>query len=205
MLSTEKLEYFKATTNREIREDLKRAVNLVGDYRVAIDCGCGAGSDIAFLRSEGFTVHGFDIEKESISLCRGRFEGDDRVYLTLASFSAFSYPKASLIVADASLFFCPEGEFNGVWHKIIESLVPNGVFCGSFLGSEDTMASQNFNKEAYWPDVLVFEEAQVQECFKGFDVVIFTEHKKSGLAPSGEPHDWHVYSVVSKKKSNNGN
>jgi len=205
MLSKEKQEYFDATADREIRDDLRKAVKLVGNPRVAIDCGCGAGRDIAFLRSEEFIVHGFDIEEESIKRCRDRFEGDDHVHLSLASFGSFKYPSASLIVADASLFFCPEKEFSGVWRRIKESLVSNGVFCGSFLGPEDTMASLSYDQEAYWPDVLVLTERQVKKCFSGFKVVSFTEHKMSGVAPGGEPHDWHVYSVVAKKESNNGN
>ncbi len=57
-----------------------------------------------------------------------------------SSFSSFRYPKASLVVADASLFFCPKSEFEGVWRSIFECLYPNGVFCGSFLGLQDTMA-----------------------------------------------------------------
>jgi len=203
VLSREKQKYFEATANRDTREDLKNAVSLLGDNKVAIDCGCGAGSDIAFLRSRGFTVHGFDIEEESISRCEARFENDSQVHLSQSCFSSFNYPRASLVVADASLFFCPESEFNEVWSKIVNSLLPNGVFCGSFLGPEDTMASPEYNNEAFWPDVLVFDKHQVKECFKGFDVVSFTEHKKSGVAPGGGVHDWHIFSVVARKESNN--
>ncbi len=66
MSTTEIFEYYDSTANREIREDLRLAIGLVDNYKVAIDCGCGAGSDIAFLRANGFTVHAFDIELESI-------------------------------------------------------------------------------------------------------------------------------------------
>ncbi len=178
------------------------AVSLLGANKVAIDCGCGAGSDIAYLRSEGFTVHGFDIEEEFISRCRERFETDELVHLSQSSFSSFNYPCASLVVADASLFFCPKREFNGVWSRIVSSLEPNGIFCGSFLGPEDTMAGRGYDKEAFWPDVLVFEKSQLNEYFKDFNVVSFTEHKRSGVAPGGETHDWHIFSVVARKESN---
>jgi len=202
MITTEKQKYFNATVNRETRSDLRKAVKLVGTPKVAIDCGCGAGSDIAFLRSEGFIVYGFDVEHEYIQRCRKRFEGDKNIHLSNSSFSTFEYPSASLIVADASLFFCPESEFKSVWRKINESLAPKGVFCGSFLGPEDTMASPCYNKFAYWPDVLVLTEGQVKECFKRFEVVLFTEHKTSGIASGGEPHNWHIFSVVAIKESN---
>ena len=205
MLSTEKQNYFEATATRDTREDLKKAVSLVGDKKVAIDCGCGAGSDIAYLRTEGFTVHGFDIEEEFISRCIERFETDKKVHLCQSSFSSFNFPNASLVVADASLFFCPQSEFSRVWAKIVGSLVPGGVFCGSFLGPEDTMAGPEYDKDAFWPEVLVFNESQVKECFNGFDIVSFAEHKRSGIAPGGEMHDWHIFSVVARKESNNGN
>lgn len=200
MSSKEILKYFDATADRETRGDLKTAIQLIEGSKVAIDCGCGAGSDIAFLRSKGFFVHGFDIEEESMLRCQKRFKGDEKVQLSKASFSNFDYPSASLIVADASLFFCPEDDFNEVWRKITASLVPGGVFCGSFLGSEDTMAGPNYNKKAYWPNISVVSEEQVRHRFSNFKIESFTEHKTSGKTPDGEPHDWHIFSVVARKE-----
>jgi len=204
MSSKEIQKYFDSTADRETRNDLRVAVNLVEGDKVAIDCGCGAGSDIAFLRSKKFFVHAFDIEEESISRCRERFIDDRDVLLSKASFTTFDYPRASLVVADASLFFCPQDKFSKVWQRITNSILPNGVFFGSFLGLEDTMAGPNYNKKAYWPDVLVTSEEQIMDWLKGFKVESFIEHKSSGKTPSGEPHQWHVFSVVAKK-SNNGN
>ena len=181
------------------------AVNLVEGTKVAIDCGCGAGSDIAFLRTKDFFVHAFDIEEESISRCRERFSGDREVLLSKTSFSSFEYPRASLIVADASLFFCQKNEFSGVWREITNSLLPNGIFSGSFLGPEDTMAGPKYNKEAYWPDVLVASEEKIMQWLKGFKVESFNEHRSSGKTPDGELYQWHIFSVVAKKESNNGN
>lgn len=52
----------------------------------------------------------------------------------------------------------PENEFDNVWSKILQSLGSGGIFCGSFLGPNDSMASPDFDRDAYWPNVLVFEE-----------------------------------------------
>ena len=158
MPSEEILKYFEATGDRETRDDLRLAVRLVGGNKVAIDCGCGSGSDVVFLRSHDFFVHAFDIEEESINRCRIRFKGDSAVLLSQNSFNTFKYPNASLIVADASLFFCPEQEFSEVWGKITDALLPKGIFFGSFLGPEDTMALPSYNKDPYWSDVLVFSK-----------------------------------------------
>ncbi len=202
-MSTKEIsEYFDATEDRETRADLKLAVELVSDPAIAIDCGCGAGSDIAFLRINGFQVHAFDIEGEAIERCQNRFDGDRNVILTKNSFNTFNYPSASLILAESSLFFCPSNYFDEVWERITGALLPGGVFVGSFLGPEDTMAGPNYKKDAYWPDVLVASNEKVNRWLSGFKIMSFTEHKFSGVASDGDPHHWHIFSVVAQKESN---
>lgn len=199
MATEEILKYYADTTNRTVRDDLIFAASLIKNEKVAVDCGCGAGSDIAFLRNEGFTVHAFDIETESIKLCTERFESDEQVFLSRDSFSSYNYPKSALIVADASLFFCLESEFERVWANMINSLEKDGIFCGSFLGPNDTMAGPDYDKKAFWPHVLVFDEEALRARLSMFEVLRFTEHNVSGENPQGLPHQWHIYSVVVKK------
>ena len=105
MSSVEITKYFDAIELRGIREEWRVAVKNVSEPKVAIDCGCGAGSDINYLVENDFTVYGFDVEEESISRCKSRFEGIDSVTLSRSTFRNFDYPKASLVMADASLFF----------------------------------------------------------------------------------------------------
>lgn len=193
-------EYFDATEFRDTRDDLKLGLKLVEGPKIAVDCGCGAGSDIAFLRANDFTVHAFDIEPEAIARCQQRFDGDAEVKLSQDSFGTFLYPPASLVVADASLFFCPQDEFQGAWNKVYESLLPNGVFVGSFLGADDTMAGPNYDRKAFWPNVLVATEELLATWLKPFEIVSINEHRKIGTAPGGGHHQWHVYSVVARKE-----
>jgi len=202
MPSEEILNYFDTTAERETRDDLRLAVSLVEGDKIAIDCGCGAGSDIAFLRAHDFFVHAFDIEEESIARCGVKFKGDSNVLLSQDSFNTYKYPDASLIVADASLFFCPSQEFSEVWRKITDALLPNGIFSGSFLGPEDTMAGPDYNKERYWPEVLVLSTEEVKNLLWDYKIESFTEHRTSGKTPDGKPHQWHIFSVVARKESN---
>ena len=204
MSSEEITNYFNATEFREIREDLVLAVSMLGEPKVAIDCGCGAGADIDYLARNGFTVYGFDVEQESVSRCQSRFEGIKNVILSQSSFSTFNYPKASLVVADASLFFCPRSEFKSVWEKIYQCLDSNGVFCGSFLGKEDTMAEAGDNPSVFWPEVTAFDETEVKQLFKNFDLLCFKVHKSTGKTSQGVAHNWHIFQVVAQKpnKSN---
>ena len=199
-MATEEIkQYYDATRDSKARSDLLFSIGLVKGPKIAIDCGCGAGSDIEYLVSSGFFVHGFDVEEESISRCQARFKGNKNVALSQDTFSSFSYPKASLVLADASLFFCPEGEFEYVWSQLYECLDSGGIFCGSFLGADDTMAGPGYDKVAFWSDVLVFDHSEVIEIFNNYDICRFTEHKSSGKAPGGEPHHWHIFSVVARK------
>ncbi len=199
-MASEKItEYYDATADSDVRSDLRQAIELVGELKVAIDCGCGAGSNIAYLLGNGFIVHAFDIESESISRCSDRFRNDSNLYLSLDGFATFSYPTASLILADASLFFCPKSEFNKVWGKINKSLTAGGIFVGSFLGPRDTMAGADYQGDAFWPDVLVFTEARLRPIFKDLKIINWTEHEMDGRTAQGTTHHWHIFSVIAKK------
>lgn len=199
MTSDEISQYFDATKYREVRDDLVFAVSKVEEPKIAIDCGCGAGADIEFLLENEFTVHGFDLEEESIAKCQSRFRTNENLFLSKASFSTFEYPDASLIVADASLFFCPTSDFDEVWSKIYQCLLPKGIFCGSFLGNEDTMAVPGDNPSVFWPHVTAFNEAEVMELLKQYEVLRFNTHKSSGVTAQGVPHNWHIFQVVAQK------
>lgn len=191
--------YYDATEQSRVRAELEFAVSISQQKGVAIDCGCGAGSDIAFLLEQGFTVYGFDIEEDAISRCEKRFKGNERLTLSQEGFDTFQYPKASLVVADASLFFCPPNKFDDVWNRIYECLESDGVFSGSFLGLKDSMAQPGYNKEEIWPEVLALSEGQVRSLFENYHIVHFNEHKSSGKTPAGSEHDWQIFSVVAIK------
>ena len=201
MASAEITKYFETAENRKIREALVFAVENIIEPKIAIDCGCGAGADINYLVSKGFKVYGFDVEEESISRCEARYKNVENVILSKSTFSTYNYPKASLVVADASLFFCPESEFSDVWKNIYECLVLNGIFCGSFLGTEDTMADPDYDRSAFWPDVAVFDEGGVRKLFVNYEILRFNVHKTSGMTAQGVTPNWHIFSVVARKSS----
>jgi hypothetical protein len=206
MTTQEIKDYYEISADRDTRAELVEAVALVKERdtelnatpKIAIDCGCGAGAGMAYLRNQGFVVHGFDLESESITRCSARFKDDLDVHLSQASFNSFTYPPAALITADASLFFCPATEFDEVWDKITTSLIPGGIFSGGFLGAKDTMAGPDYDKHAYWPDVMTLTEAQLKLMFAAFDIINWTEHDFLGER-IGSPHHWHIFSVIARR------
>lgn len=196
-------EYYDVTKDREVRAGLMKAVELVTSRFTdvtAIDCGCGAGRDIEYLNEQGFTVHGFDLEAESIERCRSRFADHPNVHLTQSSFTDFEYPEAQLITADASLFFCPANDFPVVWQKISTALSSGGVFIGGFLGERDTMASDQYDPDKFWPDVMTVNEASLRSNFSLFSVLNFVEHELDGKTAQGEDHHWHIFEVMLEKQ-----
>lgn len=200
MTTKEITEYYNSTKDREIRSDLIYAIEQMIEPKIVIDCGCGAGSDIEYLLSKGFRIYAFDSEASAIERCKERFKGNTDVILSKDTFHSFKYPQSSLVLADASLFFCPENEFDYVWIEMHKCLKPKGIFCGSFLGPKDTMASSDYDKDAYWADILVLNEKEVRALFaKSYEILRFTEHKSSGNDPDGKAHNWHIFSVVAKK------
>lgn len=203
LASEEVNDYYDVTENRVPREQLVKAVSrlpAINGDGVAIDCGCGAGSIIAYLRENDLTVHGFDLEAESIERCQRRFAGDARVHLTQATFRDFDYPKADLIVADASLFFCPRDDFPLVWEKITHALQPGGIFFGGFLGPNDTMATDQYDKEVFWPEVRTFVEPELRPIFNDFEIIDWIEHEIDGKTAQGQDHHWHIFSVIAIKR-----
>ena len=198
MLTKELQEYYQNSKYGEIRPELKHAISISSGCGIAIDCGCGAGANIGHLISAGFEVCAFDVQKEAVSLCDERYASNSLVSLSVSSFGSYVYPKASLIVADASLFFCPAGEFDQFMEKVQKSLQPDGVFYGSFLGARDSMASPDYKSEALWGDVLIFSESKIKRELNNFEIHKWVELEVDGFTPTGEVHHWHLFIVVAK-------
>ena len=62
------------------------------------------------------------------------------------------------------------------------------------------MAAPDYDATAFWPATSVFAEDEVRELFNGYQICRFTEHKSSGTTAQGVAHDWHIFSVVAKKR-----
>ena len=125
----------------------------------AIDCGCGTGSDMAYLASQGYEVHGFDSHPASVELCQQRFKDQPNIYISNHRFDDFNYPPAGLVIAYYSLFFCPPHLWKPSWQKIDQAVVPEGVFCGDFMGNKDSWVTEVNHQ------LNPMSEAQVRDLF----------------------------------------
>jgi len=165
------------------------------NLNIAIDCGCGTGSDIQYLEQQGYQVHGFDINPDAIAICRDRFDAKPVVEVSESSFESFDYPKAGVVIANSSLFFADPSVFNTTWNKIKLSIEVGGVFAGDFMGLKDSWAKN------YRGPIMPLSEPDVMALFSGFDIVRFVERDEKAKTTLGRMKHWHTYSVVAVKRT----
>ncbi|EJX1092986.1 TPA: class I SAM-dependent methyltransferase [Vibrio vulnificus] len=188
--------YYEKALSRPHSKRTEFAVRLnESNLKVATDCGCGTGSDIEYLEQRGFQVHGFDINPDSVSICRDRFGLKSFVDIVESSFELFDYPKSGVVIANSSLFFADPDKFKSTWGKIKSSLEVGGVFAGDFMGFKDSWASN------YRSPITPLTESEVKELFSDFEIVRFFERDEESKTSLGKMKHWHTYSVVAVKRT----
>ncbi|PRB77521.1 SAM-dependent methyltransferase [Pseudomonas sp. MYb185] len=187
--------YAKALARKHAqRTELAAGMNQ-SSLRVAVDCGCGTGADIAYLAELGYCVHGFDINRDAVAICEQRFKNNPRVRISDASFERFAYPENGLVLANSSLFFADPQRFDKTWASIRSSLGEGGVFAGDFMGMKDSWAT------GYRSPTLPLTREQVNGLFDGFDIIRLDERDEDGPTALGRTKHWHMFSVVAIKRA----
>ncbi len=188
--------YYQKIAQQPHRVNVENALNFhTSQDKIAIDAGCGIGRDSNFLLSQGFKVYAFDNNNEAIETCATRFAEHPHFSLSQACFADFDYPDCTLFIASASLFFCPRQHFQQVWNNINSTLSSGGVFCGDFLGVNDTWVTSNTHEH-----LTALTKEQVEQCFEGYEIVSFNERDEDGTTAVGSEKHWHVFSVTAIKK-----
>lgn len=187
-------QYYQKALSRphSARTELAVSLNTSG-LQVAVDCGCGTGSDIAFLTERDYQVHGFDVNSDSVGLCRERFADDAQVSISQAAFEEYAYPRSGVMIAHSSLFFADPARFAATWKAMASSIVAGGVFSGDFMGMDDSWAT------GYRTATAPMTRQQVTELFSGFDIIELHERNEQGITALGRTKQWHILSVVAVK------
>ena len=161
--------------------------------KVAIDCGCGTGSDMDYLHQQAYQVYGFDTHPDAVEICRQRFENCSLVEVSQDTFENYDYPRCGILMANSSLYFANPEEFSQTWQKIFAALDVGGVFVGDFMGSKDSWAN------GHHCPTTPLSEAQVRALFVDFDIIRFVERDEPGVTALGNDKHWHTFSVVAVK------
>lgn len=96
----------------------------------------------------------------------------------------------AFINACSSLFFYDPALFAGAWQSLTNSLLKGGVFCGHFMGLNDTWAKMGRD------DLTIHSYADVQALFNDqFKIIDIVEHNTEGKTLLRKSKYWHIYSV----------
>ncbi len=195
-MSTQWNSYYQKTSQQPHRINVENALHFhTLAEKIAVDAGCGIGRDSNFLLAQGFKVYAFDNNAEAIDTCATRFAEHPHFSLSQACFADFDYPECTLFIASASLFFCPSEHFQAVWGNINSALSAGGVFCGDFLGVNDSWVNSGSH-----PNLTTLTREQVEQCFENYDIVSFNERDEDGTTAVGSQKHWHVFSVTAVKR-----
>ncbi len=192
--------YYRAIEGRPMRELFVDATPFLpiaapdGRSLVAVDLGCGDGTEALELLRRGWTVLAVDGSPEGIARLRESVPPTDRERLStrVAPFSEVELPTSDLVYAGLSLPFCDPREFDEVWRQVTSAIRPDGLFAGHFFGPHDTWSGT--------PDMNFHTRAEIEALLGDFEVVGFREQDEDGEAVSGPKH-WHVFHVIARKQS----
>jgi SAM-dependent methyltransferase len=163
-----------------------------GDGRLAVDLGCGEGTDALALLDRGWSVLAVDSEPAGLASLRARIPAAwaGRIRIVCASFADAALPPAHLIHAGFSLPFCPPRQFPAVWAQVRRALVPGAIFAGQLFGTRDSWAGD--------PGMTFHNRADVTSLLDGLQILELHETERDGEAYSGPKH-WHTYDILARE------
>jgi len=195
--------YYRTVVSREPRDTLLAALAEAGPVEelgrdgsapLAIDLGCGDGTDTVALLEAGWRVLAIDSSPDfpGYLLPRVRLpEQRDRLELQVADFRTADLPRCDLLHAGFSLFFCPPADFPAVWRRVRAALAPGAVLSVHLLGPEDSWHD--------WPGVTTHDRAEVADLLSGLHVVTVQEVHEDGWSFAGEKH-WHRWHILARNR-----
>jgi SAM-dependent methyltransferase len=181
---------------RELFQKLMGFIEQAGLYPipgVAVDLGCGDGTETLALLGAGWSVIAIDESADAIERVKigASLGGWDRVQVQQASFDQAMLPPADLIYAGLSLPFCPPDVFPQLWQKIRQALHPGGCFAGHFFGVRDGWADN--------PEWTFHTGEQVQSLLDGLQIQYFQEAEDDRPSVFEAMKHFHYFEVIARR------
>lgn len=122
--------YYKNTENTLPHDNIKQFIKMESKIGNAIELGCGAGRDTIYLIKNNWNVLAIDRE-DTEEMISKKLSGEEihKFRFQKQEFESIILEKNNLLVANFSLPFCNKDNFNELWNKIIDSILPNRIFC----------------------------------------------------------------------------
>jgi SAM-dependent methyltransferase len=188
------LTFFDASSGRDVRPLLPHALELRRDAApgVAVDLGCGDGTESRYLATSGWRVHALDGAKGTETRVVAGLSPEDaaRITATRVAFEDVeSLPANELLYAGRSLPFCVEPEFPRLWTLIRRSLITSGLFVGDFFGPNDSWVGR--------PGMNFHSREEVESLLDGLEILELTEPEGPATTPFGDKH-MHIITVIAR-------
>jgi SAM-dependent methyltransferase len=180
-------DYYEANDGRAPRDQLIDVLGRFDEPGNAVDLGCGAGIDTLAMLERGWRVLAIDAQAEAIERLRRRAPDHPMLDTRRSSMEDVDIPRADLVWASYSLFFCDPARFPDVWARIRAAIRPGGRFAGEILGERDTWASMDGHT--------AMRREDAEALLDGWTVERFEEEENDGEACAGPKH-WHLFHVI---------
>lgn len=164
-----------------------------GDQRLAIDLGCGGGSDTRMLLATGWRVFATDASPSAERLIKERVSSEDadRLSIVIGSFADVDLPQADLVFAQMSLPFAG-ADLEMATDNALAAVKPGAVFAGHFFGVNDD-----------WIDGITtaaVDRAWIDQKFGGWSDITVQETDEQGpFGLEGKTKHWHYYFVLARR------
>jgi len=184
--------YYDAQAGRAVRSVVLQALASRNDAPpgVAIDIGCGEGTETRHLLANGWCVLAIDADPASEVRVRARLTPEQAARLTFrrARFEDVGVlPAADLVYSTFALPFCEPAAFPTVWSDIRASLKPGAWFAGELFGPHDSWSGR--------ADMNFHDRPEVQALLAGLTVHTLDEDDRTGQSAFG-PRHWHVFHII---------
>lgn len=161
---------------------------------VAVDLGCGDGTETIELLRRGWSVVAVDAEPAAVERIRAAVPSgaDDRIQAVVARLEEYQIPACDLVYAGVSLPFCAPQSFEQMWADLVSALRPGGCLAVHLFGHNDSWSSD--------PSMTFHSRSDVECLCAGLDIVELTETERDGPSFSGPKH-WHTFEVIATRPS----
>ncbi|WLD58092.1 class I SAM-dependent methyltransferase [Salinispirillum sp. LH 10-3-1] len=181
--------YYDKQVGRTPNPLLLEALKHCAEPGLAIDLGCGEGTDTRALLALGWRVLAIDAEAEAIERLHASLVDTPSAALStdVADARHLALPSCDLLYAGLSLPFNAPEDFPELWQRCCQAVKPQGIFAAHVFGDRDGWAHN--------PTRTFHTRAQAEALVARGQVLHFAEREFDGHSALGPKH-WHWFEFV---------
>lgn len=185
--------YYEYVAGRTVRDLLVTALERwCGPPGVALDLGCGDGTETLALLEAGWTVHAMDASPEGIArTTRLAVAHADRLTTHLRRLEDFDPPDVDLLYSGWTLPFCHPDHFEALWARLRAAVRPGGLLVVNLFGVRDDWTSQ--------ADMTFRTLQEAHDMAEGLTDLVLVESEEDGQSFAGPKH-WHELEISGRRE-----